>query len=74
MGAEDREFVREALALLPEGDWTAETWSAWTSAVKDATGRKGKSLFMPLRKAMTGRARGPEMAEMMPLLKRPHGL
>ena len=39
-------------------------------AVKEATGRKGKGLFMPLRKAVTGRERGPEMADVMRLLQK----
>ena len=39
----------------------------WTKAVKEATGRKGKGLFMPLRKALTGMERGPEMAALLPL-------
>ncbi|SHG80781.1 glutamate--tRNA ligase [Marivita hallyeonensis] len=66
---EDAEFVSEAMSLLPEGPLDADTWSTWTSAVKDATGRKGKGLFMPLRKAITGQERGPEMAELLPLLQ-----
>jgi glutamyl-tRNA synthetase len=66
---EDRAFVAEALALLPEGPHDAETWGSWTSAVKEATGRKGKALFMPLRKALTGQAHGPEMAQLLPLLQ-----
>ncbi|WP_116085839.1 glutamate--tRNA ligase [Tropicimonas sp. IMCC34011] len=66
---EDREFVAEALALLGEPPYGPETWGEWTSAVKDATGRKGKGLFLPLRKALTGRGRGPEMADFMPLLR-----
>ena len=65
---EDEEFVRDAMALLPDVPFDAETWSAWTSAVKDATGRKGKGLFMPLRLAVTGQARGPDMGSLMPLL------
>jgi len=65
---EDAEFVAEAIALLPEPPYGPDTWSQWTGAVKEATGRKGKALFMPLRKAVTGRARGPEMADVMPLL------
>jgi len=65
---EDRAFVAEAFSLLPAQPWTSETWGAWTSAVKEATGRKGKGLFMPLRKALTGRENGPEMADVMPLL------
>ncbi len=66
---EDREFIAEAVALLPEGPFDGETWGKWTSAVKEATGRKGKGLFMPLRKALTGMERGPEMATLLPLLQ-----
>jgi glutamyl-tRNA synthetase len=66
---EDREFVAEAFALLPEPPYGPDTWSDWTQAVKDATGRKGKGLFMPLRKAVTGRERGPEMADVMRLMQ-----
>ena len=66
---EDRAFITEAVALLPEGPFDGETWGAWTKAVKEATGRKGKGLFMPLRKALTGMERGPEMAALLPLLQ-----
>lgn len=67
---EDRGFVAEALALLPPQPWTDATWGEWTAAVREATGRKGKALFMPLRKALTGRSDGPDMAEVMPLLQK----
>jgi glutamyl-tRNA synthetase len=67
---EDRDFVAEAFALLPEPPYGPDTWSDWTGAVKEATGRKGKGLFMPLRKAVTGRERGPEMADVMRLLQK----
>ena len=66
---EDRDFIAEAMAILPEGPLTQESWGAWTKAVKEQTGRKGKGLFMPLRKALTGRERGPEMADVLPLLQ-----
>ena len=66
---EDRDFVDQALALLPDGPFDDGTWSAWTAEVKAASGRKGKSLFMPLRLALTGQARGPDMASVMPLLQ-----
>jgi glutamyl-tRNA synthetase len=65
----DRDFVAEALALLPEGPHDNETWGKWTAAVREATGRKGKGLFMPLRKALTGQAHGPDMARVLPLLQ-----
>jgi glutamyl-tRNA synthetase len=67
---EDEVFVAEALALLPPRPWTEATWGEWTSAVKDATGRKGKALFRPLRRALTGRDAGPEMTDVMPLLQK----
>ena len=67
---EDRDFLVQAFDLLPDPPYADDTWSSWTSAVKDASGRKGKKLFMPLRKAVTGRERGPEMADVMPLLQR----
>ncbi|MBA4490313.1 glutamate--tRNA ligase [Paracoccus sp. S1E-3] len=66
---EDADFVAEAMKLLPPPPYTDATWGEWTAAVKDATGRKGKGLFMPLRKAVTGQASGPEMADVMPLLQ-----
>jgi glutamyl-tRNA synthetase len=66
---EDRAFIAEAMALLPEGPHDNETWGTWTAEVKAATGRKGKGLFMPLRKALTGQAHGPDMAKVLPLLQ-----
>ena len=68
---EDRDFVAQALALLPTAPWGPETWSEWTAEVKAKTGRKGRGLFMPLRLALTGERAGPEMAALMPLLSRP---
>jgi len=67
---EDTTFMAEALKLLPEGEWSEATWSEWTSAVKDATGRKGKGLFMPLRMALTGLGHGPELKALLPLIGR----
>ncbi len=66
----DREFVTEAFGLLPARPYGAESWADWTAVVKEKTGRRGKSLFMPLRLALTGQARGPEMADVMPLLQK----
>lgn len=66
---EDAEFIPQALALLGDPPYADNTWGEWTSAVKEATGRKGKGLFMPLRHAVTGRTQGPEMADVMPLLQ-----
>ncbi|WP_304618684.1 glutamate--tRNA ligase [Paracoccus sediminilitoris] len=66
---EDADFIAQAMTLLPPPPYTDQTWSEWTSAVKEATGRKGKGLFMPLRKAVTGQAHGPDMSDVMPLIQ-----
>lgn len=66
---EDRAFVAEAMALLPEGPFDETTWGTWTAQVKEQTGRKGRGLFRPLRLALTGQEHGPEMASVMPLLR-----
>ena len=66
---EDAEFVAQAMAILPEGPFDETTWKTWTGAVKEATGRKGKGLFMPLRKALTGQSHGPDMSATMTLLQ-----
>lgn len=67
---EDQAFVRDAGKSLPAEPWDRETWRSWTNAVKDATGRKGKGLFHPLRMAITGRNSGPELADLLPLIGR----
>ena len=66
----DAAFAAQAASLLPDGVLDDSSWKAWTQAVKDATGRKGKELFQPLRLALTGMERGPEMAVLVPLLGR----
>jgi glutamyl-tRNA synthetase len=66
---EDKEFIAEAMTLLPEGPYDSESWGKWTAAVKEKTGRKGKGLFMPLRKAVTGMERGPDMSALLALMQ-----
>ena len=70
---EDVEFIAEAFKLLPPPPYGPGAWADWTNAVKAATGRKGKGLFMPLRKAVTGMDHGPDMAALMPLLQKAPG-
>jgi len=71
VAAEDKAFIAEAFSLLPAMPYGPSTWSEWTALVKEKTGRKGKALFMPLRLALTGKQRGPEMADVMALLQKP---
>lgn len=63
--AEDRAYLAEASRLLSWGD---DPWHALTAALKEATGRKGKPLFLPLRQALTGMDHGPDMGELLPLI------
>lgn len=67
---EDREFITLAGELLPAEPWDETTWSAWTTALKEKSGRKGRALFHPLRLALTGREDGPELRSLLPLLGR----
>jgi glutamyl-tRNA synthetase len=67
---EDAAFSTQAAALLPAEPWTQASWKSWTAAVAQATGRKGKTLFHPLRLALTAREHGPEMQNLLPLIGR----
>lgn len=62
---ETKEFLGQAAALLT---WSDDPWHSLTGALKEATGRKGKALFLPLRQALTGRDSGPDMAQLLPLI------
>ena len=64
---DERMFLRAAESAAERLDWSAEPWRALTGELKQATGRKGRDLFHPLRLALTGRESGPEMA---PLVER----
>ena len=64
----DAGFASAAAELLPSGAYDATSWQAFTNAVKEKTGAKGKALFMPLRQALTGMHHGPEMAALFPLI------
>lgn len=67
---EDADYLARAAELLPPDPWDDTTWGTWTGALKAETGRKGKALFLPLRKALTGEAHGPDMKALLPLIGR----
>ncbi len=68
--AEDRELIAAAAAAVESLDWSASPWAELVAGLKASTGRAGKALFLPLRRALTGRDSGPEMAAMLPLIGR----
>jgi glutamyl-tRNA synthetase len=68
--AEDSELLAAAAAALAELDWNGAPWAELVALLKERTGRSGKALFLPLRRALTGRDSGPEMAMLLPLIGR----
>ena len=66
------DFLKEAAKLLPNSPYNVDSWDQWTSLIKQKTGKKGKDLFMPLRKALTGKEKGPELKYLLPLLSKEH--
>ncbi len=64
------DFLHLAAEALPEEPWDAEVWDRWIAALKAASGRKGRALFMPLRLALTGEEHGPELRALLPLIGR----
>jgi glutamyl-tRNA synthetase len=70
VGPDDREFLSAAAEVAAAIDWSDSAWAALTAALKQQTGRTGRSLFLPLRLALTGRPSGPEMAPLVTLIGR----
>jgi len=74
LGEDDQAFLVEAATTLEAMIWGDDPWHALTAALKDATGRKGRTLFLPLRLALTGQTHGPDMAQLLPLIGRDRAL
>jgi glutamyl-tRNA synthetase len=66
----NQDFLAAAAEELPAEPWGEDTWSEWTNAVKARTGAKGRALFHPLRLALTGLDKGPELNALLPLIGR----
>lgn len=66
----DADFLAAAARAAESLDWAEDPWHALTAALKAETGRSGKALFLPLRRALTGREHGPDMKALLPLIGR----
>jgi len=65
----DRETLRHVLQVIESSsEVSIDIWPSLLSQLEDKTGRKGKDLFAPLRAAVTGKTKGPELVKMLPLL------
>ncbi len=67
---EDKELTDMAASVLPPEPWTEETFNLWLNDIKTRSGKKGKELFHPLRKALTAQENGPELKILLPLIGR----
>ncbi|MEA3031070.1 MAG: glutamyl-tRNA synthetase [Sphingomonadales bacterium] len=64
----DRAFLAGAADAAAAIDWGEAPWPQLVARLKEE--RSGKALFQPLRRALTGRDSGPEMAVLLPLIGR----
>ncbi|EKE09948.1 MAG: hypothetical protein ACD_16C00099G0006 [uncultured bacterium] len=71
---ENKALLETAEHFLPPEPWDETTFKAWMDQVKEETGVKGKDLFMPIRRALTGQEHGPELKELILLMGRPKTL
>ena len=67
---EDKALTDLAADLLPPEPWNDETFNTWLNEVKAQSGKKGKELFHPIRKALTALDNGPELKTLLPLIGR----
>lgn len=67
---EDAELTNMAAEVLPAEPWNEETFGAWLNEVKTQSGKKGRELFHPLRKALTALENGPELKILLPFIGR----
>jgi glutamyl-tRNA synthetase len=66
----DVAFLERAAELLPPERLDAGSWEKWQGRLRALTGRKGETLTAPLRRALTGREDGPDLAHLLPLIGR----
>lgn len=64
------QLLENARELLPAAPWDEQTWGLWTKSISEKTGLKGKELFLPLRRTLTGSDHGPELKFLLPLMGR----
>ncbi len=64
-----QETLRSVLSVLEDSsEYTSEEQPSLLNQLERKSGRKGKDLYAPLRAAVTGKTKGPELAKTLPLL------
>tara|TARA_Y100001970_G_C14256783_1_gene876118 strand:+ start:6546 stop:7880 length:1335 start_codon:yes stop_codon:yes gene_type:complete len=64
------DFIDTAIKTIPNEPYDYNTWERWVTSISEISGLKGKDLFMPLRLILTGKDKGPELKNLLPLLDR----
>jgi glutamyl-tRNA synthetase len=65
----NREILRSVLSILEgSSEIASEEQTFLLNQLEKKTGRKGKNLYAPLRAAVTGKTKGPELVKTLPLL------
>jgi nondiscriminating glutamyl-tRNA synthetase len=65
----NQETIRSVLSLLESSsEITSGEQTSLLTQLEKRTGRKGKNLYAPLRAALTGKTKGPELVKTLPLL------
>ena len=67
-GEGDLALLEQAADLAARIEWSEAVWPQLVAELKASSARSGKALFLPLRRALTGRDSGPEMAALLPLI------
>ena len=70
----EQDSVRKVLAAfipkaLASNDFNYQKFREITKAVQKETGYKGRDLFHPIRVALTGKASGPELEKLIPIIE-----
>ncbi len=63
-------LIQSAIEHIPDSPFTYETWDIWTKLISKNTGLKGRDLYMPLRLILTGKDKGPELKNFLPLFNK----
>ena len=64
-----QDLLKIAIDYLPE-IIDHNSWKLWTKKISEVSGKKGKELFMPLRRAITCQTYGPELKYLLQLISR----
>ncbi len=66
----DKELIKIAREQLPQEEFNFKTWDIWMNNIKKNTSKRGKELLLPIRIALTGEDKGPELRNLLPIINK----